>query len=187
MIREKNGLALCMWRMGIQLEGMNSYPMLILAGNGKLELNIIEMPPFVHDAKQAVCKVFGMTNPPEVLVERPRGLLALKYLLEQLKPTNLFNSRYIPHSAIIPTRNDKKVCLCLEPTSEFLHIGLVTETKQLATAKVRKNADEISSYIGLVTLISREFCGGQKPAVLAALIWSLSLLLGKVEAESPDL
>jgi hypothetical protein len=187
VIKGKNGLALCMWRMGIRLEGMNSYPMLILTGNGTLQLHIIEMPPVIHDAKEAVCKTFGMTNPPEVFVERPRGFLALRYLLEQVKPTSLFNSSYIPHSAIIPSRSDNKVCLCLEPTGEFLHIGLVIETTRLAIGKVHKNADEISSTISLVALVAREYCCGQKPAVLAALIRSLSLLLGKVEVETLDL
>jgi len=187
LIREKNGLALCMWRMGIQLKGMNSYPMLILGGNRTLQLHIIEMPPLIRDAKEAVCETFGMTSPPEVLVERPRGLSALKHLIEQVKPTNLFNSRYIPHSAIIPSRIDNKVCLCLEQIDGFLHIGLVIETTRLATGKVHKDADEIASIIGQVAVVTREFCCGQNPTVVGPLIRSLSVLLGEVEAENLDL
>jgi len=174
-----------MWRMGIQLKGRNSYPMLILAGDGTLQLHILEMPPVIHDAKQAVCRTFGMTAPPEVFVERPTGFLALKHLLEQLRPTNLFSSRHIPHAAIIPSRNDNRVCLCLEPIGEFLHIGLVMiEAACLATGKVHKNADEIASIISLVAVVAREFCCGQSPAVLEASIPSLLLLLGEVEAEN---
>jgi hypothetical protein len=186
VIRGKNSLALCMWRMGIQLEGMNSYPMLILGDDGTFQLHIIEMPPEIHDAKEAVCKTFAMTNPPEVFVERPRGFSALKNLVEQVKPTNLFNSGYIPHSAIIPSRNDNKVCLCLEPTSEFLRMGLVAETTQLATCKAHKNTDEMSSIISSVGIVAREYCCSQNPAVLVDVIHSLLLLLGEVEAEKLD-
>jgi len=182
-LRGKSSLALCMWKMGIQPKGMNSYPMLIFTGAATFQLNMIEMLPVINDARQAVCHIFGVTDPAELFVERPRGSLAFKYLLDQFKPTNLFNPRYIPHSAIAPARNDNKVCLCLEPAGEFLHIGLVIETTRPAMARVKKNADEIASITNFVAGVCRDYFCGEKP-VSEDVIGSLASLLAVAEAEN---
>jgi hypothetical protein len=183
LIRGKNGLALCMWRMGIQLKGMNSYPMLIFTGNAAFQLDIIEMPPVTNDAREAVCNIFGLTDPVELFVQRPRGLLAFKYLLKHLKPTNLFNPRYIPHQAVIPARNDNKVCLCLEPAGEFLNVGLVVEATRFAMARVKKNANEVASITNFVAGVCMGYFCGEKP-VSEDVISSLAILLADAEAGS---
>ncbi|MGQ9628638.1 MAG: hypothetical protein ACUVV0_17260 [Anaerolineae bacterium] len=182
-IAGKSSLALCIWRMGIQPQGMNSYPTLIFTHRATFELYIIEMPPVINDARQAVCNIFGVTKPIEVFVERPRGLLAFKYLLKHLKPTNLFNPKYIPHQAIIPARNDNKICLCLEPNGEFLHVGLVIENGRLAMARVRKNVNEVQSIINLVAGICRDYFCAER-SLSEDVVGSLAALLAEAEAEN---
>jgi hypothetical protein len=161
--------------MGIQSKGMNSYPMLTFTGNVTFKLDVIEMPTVINDARQAVFYSFGVTQPIELLVERPRGLPAFKHLLEQLKPTNLFNPEYIPHSALIPARNDSKVCLCLKPTDEILHVGLVM-------ASLKKTNDAIASITDFVADVCRYYFCGKKP-VSQDVRDALSILLADAEAE----
>jgi hypothetical protein len=161
---------------------MNSYPMLTFTGNVTFKLDVIEMPTVINDARQAVFYSFGVTEPIELLVERPRGLAALKRLLEQLKPTNLFNPEYIPHSVLIPGRNDSKVCLCLKPTDEILRVGLVLENRRLVMASLKKTNDAIASITDFVADVCRYYFCGEKP-VSQDVRDALSILLADAEAE----
>jgi hypothetical protein len=154
-ITAKSNLALCMWKMGVQLKGRNSYVMLIFTADYTFQFNIVEMEPEVKDANDAVCKLFGVSHPIGLLVERPKP--SFNEVTRELNPIHLLNPKYIPRSAILPDRNDNKVCLCLETVGEFLQVGLMLGAIKPAMARVNKNNEETASVINLISDVCKGY------------------------------
>ncbi len=182
-IKGKSILALCMWKMGVQLKGRNSYVMLTFTTDGRFQPTIIEMEPTIKDAKDAVCRLFDVSNPIELFVERAR--FSFKNLMEQLKPTHLLNPRYIPTAAVMPHRNDNRICLCLEVAGEFLQVGLMLETTQPVMARVKKDRKEMASITNFIS----DVCKGYllRMPFSEDCMASLAGLLATVEAENLSL
>ena len=129
--------------------------MLTFTTDCTFQFQIVEIEPVIGDAKSAVCKLFGVSDPIELFVERAKP--SFKEVLSELNPVHLLSSKYIPWRAIVPSRNDNKICLCLEVAREFLQVGLVLETTQPAIAKIRKNSEEIASIINLISDVCKSY------------------------------
>jgi hypothetical protein len=154
-ITGESSLALCMWKMGVQLKGRNSYVMLIFTADSTFQFNVVEIESIVKDAKEAVCKLFGASHPIELFVERPRS--SFKEVLSELNPVHLLSPKHIPWRAIVPSRNDNKICLCLEMTREFLQVGLMLETTRPVMARIKKNGEEIASITNLLSDVCKGY------------------------------
>ena len=153
--KKEGSLALCMWEMGVQLKGRNSYVILIFTEDCTFQLNVVEIESVVKDAKAAVCKLFGLSNPIELLVEIPQP--SLKEMLSELNPARLLNSKHISWRATVPSKNDGKICLCMEPTGEFLQVGLILETTKPATARLKKTSEEIVNITNFISNVCKSY------------------------------
>ena len=133
----KCGLAICIWRMGIQLKGMNTYVILVYK-NGSLQLNNIELGSVpIKRASEAFKYLFGADVWIELQTDRPKT--SFKEMFSII--TNVINPTQIPFSAIIPNRDDPYFCLCLERLNDYLRVGLMfPEGPRMARLKMDENS-----------------------------------------------
>jgi len=154
--------------------------MLTFTTDCTFQFQIVEIEPVIKDAKGAVCKLFGVSDPIELFVERQRP--SFKEVLSELNPIHLLSPKHIPWRAIVPSRNDNIICLCLEVVGEFLQVGLTLETTEPAIAKIKKNSEEIASIINLISDVCKSYLSGIP--FPKDYISSLSSLLALVRTEN---
>lgn len=152
----KAGLALCTWRMGIQPEGRNDYVMLRFTSDRQITFIGVVMEPEITDARAAVRKLFGLTNPIEVPIEGYRS--SWGDLLCDLK--QLTNPQHMPWKAIVPSSADNRIFLCLEAATESLQVGLMLDPEKPAIARIRKSNEEVVSITNLVSDFCSRFLSG---------------------------
>ena len=148
------GLAISMWRMGIQLKGWNKYVILVYK-DGKLQLNNIELGSVpMNNARDAFKHLFGANPWIEVKAERPRG--SFKELFTGV--IDVLNPKHISLRAIIPGEEDPYFYPCLERNGDFLRIGLMfPEGPRLARLKMDEHyANETAEAL---VYISKSFLG----------------------------
>lgn len=175
------GLALCVWRMGIQAEGRNDYVMLRFTLDHESTFIAVVMEPAIENARAAVRKLFGLTNAIEVLIEGYRS--SVEDLLGDLK--QLSNPQHIPWRAIVPSSADNRICLCLEATTEILQVGLMLDPEKPAIATIKKSNEEIVSITNLVGDFCNRFLSGIP--IPTSYTDSLADLLGVVKNENISL
>jgi hypothetical protein len=139
-------LAVCIWRMGIQLKGRNTYVILVYK-DGSLQLYNIELGPVpIKNAREAFKYLFGANVWVELQATRPKP--TLKGIVSDV--ADLINAKHISFGAIIPSREEPHFCLCLERINDFLRVGLMfPEGPRMARLKMdeseaRKIAERIA-------------------------------------------
>lgn len=157
-ITDKSSLALCIWKMPVQIENRNLFPILLFNEENKLIVYVPELEPTVNNAKEAVSHLFDFSDPFKLSFEKPR--ITLKEIIGGLNPLDLFNPKYIPSSAVLPRNNDD-IYLCLDTSADSLTLGIITVNLKPARAIIDSNEKLNKLVTELIGSICFRFLSGK--------------------------